>query len=52
MCVRVSLGCVRACVCACVGCEQLYSDYKPYSDEADDSMQEIAQYQIFLTLFG
>ena len=31
---------------------QLYSDSKPYEDESDGTMQECAQYQIFMTLFG
>lgn len=31
---------------------KLYAFYSPYVDDEDDNLQELAQYQIFFTLFG
>lgn len=31
---------------------KLYGYYKPYDDISDDVLQEMAQYQVFFTLFG
>jgi len=30
---------------------KLYGYYAPYEEDADDVLQEIAQYQVFFTLF-
>ena len=46
---RFTLPCFCLFSCSCL---QLYSQFQPYDDDSDDAFQELAQWQIFVTLFG